>query len=288
MLEHFKNYLKLEKNHSDHTLTAYVRDVSAWLELCKGAGLDPMKSNDAEHSVRLYLQELNLKKLSPGSINRKMSSLRAYYIFLNKVGEASFHPLERISSLKLNKIPKVPLSVKEMDAVQQLEEIDPLKQLIIETLYQTGMRRSELIHLTPQQIDWEKAWIKVKGKGGKERFIPLSENLCQLLKAYNAQLPDSREWFFQSPRGGKLGEKFVYLATKEYLGLVSTGKKTGPHMLRHAFATHLMHNGAEINQVKTLLGHSSLAATQVYTHADIENLKKMVRNHHPRDRDDNG
>ena len=233
--------------------------------------------------------DLSESQISKRSINRKLSSLRSFFLFLLKVDAVKVSPLENIQSLKFYAEKQIPFSKEEMEELQSMEGTPKngnfLKELIIETLYQTGMRKAELTNLLLNNVDFSKKEIKVIGKGNKSRIIPISDKLLEKFSYYLTKrnaLELSEMYFFLSEKGKKLNDKFVYSAVNSYLGLVTSKTKRSPHILRHSFATHVLENGAEISKVKKLMGHSSLASTQVYTTANIEQLKKVFNNAHPR------
>ena len=235
------------------------------------------------------MAELSASKISKRSINRKLSTLRSFFLFLLKVSAITVSPLENIQSLKFYAEKQIPFSEAEMADLESIQTKPKsgsfLKELIIETLYQTGMRKAELTNLLFANVDFSKKEMKVNGKGNKSRIIPISEKLIQSFERYLSKrkpLEASEMYFFVSEKGKKLNDKFVYSAVNSYLGLVTSKTKKSPHILRHSFATHVLENGAEISKVKKLMGHSSLASTQVYTTANIEQLKKVFNNAHPR------
>ena len=239
--------------------------------------------------IRNFMVHLGEKKIAKRSINRKLSTLRSFYLFLLKVGEIKTSPLENIQSLKFYAEKQIPFSEEEM-ADQQREVNRPakkslLKELIVETLYQTGIRRDELVNLLLENVDFSKSEIKVIGKGNKARVIPISKKLSTLMAEYlliRKPLEAYAGYFFINAKGKKLNDKFVYSTVNTYLSLVTSKKKKSPHILRHSFATHVLEYGAEISKVKMIMGHSSLASTQVYTSANIEQLKKVFNSAHPR------
>jgi integrase/recombinase XerC len=205
-----------------------------------------------------------------------------------KIGEIEVSPLESVSSLKFYAEKQIPMSEEEMAELSEILDEDTghfLEKAIIETLYQTGMRKAELCNLFFENVDFSSNEIKIKGKGNKERIVPISSVLAEILYKFTEirkPLPESEIYFFVRENGKKLSEKFVYSVVNSYLSMVTFKKKKSPHILRHSFATHVLNNGAEISKVKKLLGHSSLASTQVYTNGNIEQLKKVFNQAHPR------
>ncbi len=288
MLDKFLDYLQLEKRYSPHTITSYRKDLADFSEFClrTEASEDLIKAD--KKIIRNFIVDLSEKEISKRSINRKLSSLRSFYLFLLKIGEIKVSPVENISSLKFYPEKQIPMSEEEMQNLndQVFEETyEVLDKCVIEVLYQTGIRKAELCGMTFENVNLSGNELKVIGKGNKERFIPISGELSDLLKRYAAARSPQAEYqsfFFVNKKGKKLTEKFVYVLVNKYLSLVTTKEKRSPHILRHSFATHVLDNGAEISKVKKILGHSSLASTQVYTNANIEQLKKVFNRAHPR------
>ena len=289
MLERFLEYIAVEKRYSPNTLISYRKDLEDFsLFLLETEAHQDLVKVDKK-IIRNFMVYLGEKKIAKRSINRKLSSLRSFYLFLLKVGEIKTSPLENIQSLKFFAEKQIPFSEEEM-ADQQREVNRPakkslLKELIVETLYQTGIRRAELVNLLLENVDFSKSEIKVIGKGNKARVIPISKKLSTLMAEYlliRKPLEAYTEYFFINAKGKKLNDKFVYSTVNTYLSLVTSKKKKSPHILRHSFATHVLECGAEISKVKMIMGHSSLASTQVYTSANIEQLKKVFNSAHPR------
>jgi integrase/recombinase XerC len=291
-IEDFFSHLKFEKRYSLHTLRAYIDDLSVFFQFLKLQFEVNEPSAVTPGMVRSWLAALSLQKIQPRSINRKISSLKSFYRFCMLKGHIPSSPLSTIKVLKTRK--RLPSYVEESQMQQLLEQIEfsddytgRLHYLIVSLLYHTGMRVSELVGLKDMQVDTQRLQIKVLGKGNKERIIPLHREMVAEVEAYRLMrsgLSEGAECseLLLTKKGKPLSPRHVYDIVKRNLSLVTTADKKSPHILRHSFATHLTGNGAELNAVKELLGHSSLAATQVYTHTSIDRLRDIHRKSHPK------
>lgn len=284
----FFDYLKFEKRYSIHTLTSYKTDLHQFLEFC----LKEFNVDDiiliSPSIIRSWLASLKENNFSEKSLNRKISTLKSFYKFLKRNKQISVSPLTNIISPKIPK--RLPSFIDEKDIKLVFEEDSfgndyrgKMQKLIIELFYTCGIRLSELINLKLSDIDYSYCQIKVLGKGNKERIIPINKSILEECQKFATLRPQTEiNNFFISPKGKPLQPRYIYGFVKSYLSKITTIKKKSPHVLRHSFATHLMNNGAELNAVKELLGHSSLAATQVYTHNSIEKLKEVFAKAHPK------
>ena len=293
-LPSFIAYLRLEKNYSEHTIGAYERDIEMFAQFC-WEHLSMESIDEMDYSIiRNWIVSLVDKGISNRSINRKISSLRAYYRFLQKIGQIKASPLVKHKALKTQKKVEVPFSEEEMEKIlSEIPFADDFEgtrdKLIIELLYATGVRRTELVNLKLIDVDIRNGTLKVLGKRNKERILPLLDSTASLLQEYMAQRSELKTggdspFLFLTKEGLKIYETLVYRTINKYFSLVSPKVKKSPHILRHTFATHLLNRGADLNSVKELLGHSSLASTQVYTHSSIAELKKVHMKAHPRNK----
>ncbi|OXB23803.1 integrase [Flavobacterium tructae] len=293
-VEAFRDYLELEKKYSVHTVTAYLNDVFSFKEFNRvnfeQEGIEGVNYGQ----IRSWIVSLVDEGVSNVSVNRKMSSLKAFYRFLLKTKQIEVSPMLKHKALKTPKIIQIPFSEKELTDLL-LEVGDPCgfeevrDRLIVDLFYATGIRRAELIHLMKRDVDLSSGLLKVLGKRNKERIVPILPIIAGQMKLYLRERAliekvVDEEYFFISGKGLKLSESFVYRLINSYFSKVSEKVKKSPHVLRHTFATHLLNNGADLNSVKELLGHSSLASTQVYTHNSLAELKKVYANAHPRNK----
>ena len=291
-LKAFIDYLLLEKNYSKHTVNAYENDLTE-LRVFLSDDNDDVQLKQINYSlIRSWIVHLSEKGLANRSINRKISSLNSYYKFLLKIKEIDTNPLVKHKALKVHKKVQIPFSQNEVKIVLDDFEFDPSfegrrDRLVIEIFYSTGIRRSELIQLQLKDVDTANKTLKVLGKRNKERFLPLLESTIINIEQYkeernNLEIIKDTSFLFLTKKGHKIYETLVYRIINDYFSKASTKVKKSPHILRHSFATHLLNQGADLNAVKELLGHASLAATQVYTHNSIAELKKVYEKSHPR------
>lgn len=292
--EAFGDYLLLEKKYSVHTARAYLDDISFFevfvKEFFNEEGIDFVNYGQ----IRSWIVALVDSGVSNVSVNRKMASLKAFYKFLLKTKQIVVNPMLKHKSLKTPKVVQVPFSEKELkDLIEEIGQPAGFEEvrdrLIVEMFYVTGMRRAELIRLLVKNVDRSSNTIKVLGKRNKERIIPILPIIADQIDLYFKEREDLEEvvdldYFFVSKKGLKISESFVYRLINSYFSRVSEKVKKSPHVLRHTFATHLLNNGADLNSVKELLGHSSLASTQVYTHNSLAELKKVYIDAHPRNK----
>lgn len=290
----FIDYLRLEKNYSKHTILAYERDIEEFCAFAKAHYQQDNITSINYAQIRSWIVELVENGISNRTINRKVASLKAYYKFLLKIGRLESSPLVKHKALKTPTKIQVPFSQKEVDEVitnlQAGDDFESLRNLlVVELLYSTGMRRAELIGLTIGSVDHSQEMIKVLGKRNKERRIPLLPKVQKTLDRYlierNTLAPNSsNEPLIITKKGVKIYDVLVYRIINHYFSKASNKLKVSPHIVRHSFATHLLNEGADLNIVKELLGHASLASTQVYTHNSIAALKDVYKNAHPRNK----
>ena len=288
-LDEFKKYLLYEKRYSEHTVNAYLTDVSQFNEFCES---NNALINSVSHELlRQWIVYMIENDVASTTVNRKISSIKTYYKFLFRDGFVTQNPTLKLSLIKKKKT--LPNFVEKdninflFDSVEFTDDyVGTRDKLILCVFYNTGMRRSELINITIDDIDLYKKTIKVLGKRNKERLIPLSDNLLNSITDYINIRVDlykkDNEFLFLTEKGKQLYPKAVYRIVNKYLNYVTNIDKKSPHVLRHTFATHMLNNGADLNAIKELLGHSNLSATQIYTHNTFEKLKKVYKQAHPR------
>lgn len=293
-IQPFIDYLKYEKRASVHTVTAYQHDLDQFFEYVKNnLGLDDVSNITAADIRTWIITLLEDNDHTARTVNRKLSSLKAFYRHAMKIGEAHSNPMLQIHSPKFQK--KLPEYVEYTDMQKLFHDIEFGKdfdgvrdQLILEMFYATGIRLSELLGIKKKDIDYFNQNIKVLGKRNKERIIPFGNKLGNLLTSYmeyyeKIDVEDKENnYIFVAANGKRLYPKAIYRIVRKYLDVVTTIDKRSPHVIRHTFATHMLNNGADLNAIKEILGHSSLAATQVYTHNSMEQLKSIYEQAHPR------
>ena len=291
-LQSFKDYLQLEKKYSPHTINAYLNDISFFESFNKNQFNEDNIEKVNYSQIRCWIVSLVDDAISNVSVNRKIASLKAFYKFLLKTKQIEVSPLLKHKALKTPKTLQIPFSEKEVLQVLNLTQ-NPVgfeairNKLIIDLLYTTGIRRTELIHLKIINISLLNSTIKVLGKRNKERILPILPIILEQFILYLKERADlekvtDKDFVFLTKKGLKLNDSFVYRLINSYFSAVSEKVKKSPHILRHTFATHLLNNGADLNSVKELLGHSSLASTQIYTNSSLTELKKVYNDAHPR------
>jgi len=290
-IKQFIKYLRFEKRYSPHTILAYENDLSAFKSfLSETYEINDLTIADTQH-IRSWVVSLMRSDIANATINRKVASLKSFYKYLQIHFDSSQNPISGVVTPKIRKrLPTFVKTTEITDLLNSFIETDDYvsirDKMVIELLYVTGIRRSELMGLTYQSINFHKGLIKVLGKRQKERLIPISKDLCSKLQAYwsirqeNFQTDDRH--FFLTKKGKPLYPKAIYNIVRKYLEGFTTVEQKSPHTLRHSFATHLLNNGAELNAIKELLGHESLAATQVYTHTTLSKLKSAYLKAHPK------
>ena len=283
-LDKFRNYLEFEKKYSILTVNAYEKDLKEFIDYLESLGISFNKNIDYTF-IRNWIVFLSKNKISPNSVNRKVSSLKAYFKFLININEIKKSPLRNHTSLRTKSKVVNPFNEFEMEEVFKLLKSSDKKlsrdSLIIDVFYSTGLRRAELINLKKSDLYFEDQVIKVLGKRNKERLVPMLPGLVKKLKIYSNNLKEN-SFLFKSKNGKKISPSTIYRVVNKYLRNISTKTKISPHVLRHTFATHLLNNGADINSIKEILGHKSLASTQIYTKIKIPTILSDYMNNHPR------
>jgi len=283
-LDKFKNYLEAEKKYSILTVNAYTKDLEEFKDYLESLGISFSKNLEYTF-IRNWIVFLSKNKISPSSINRKISSLKAYYKFLINIKEIKKSPLRNHTSLRTKSKVVNPMNEAEMKEVFNLFKTSGKEltrdSMIMDVLYSTGLRRAELINLKKHDIYFDDQVIKVLGKRNKERLVPLLPELLKKLKLYSTNIRED-SFLFQSKNGNKISSSTIYRVVNKYLRNISTKTKISPHVLRHTFATHILNNGADINSIKEILGHKSLASTQIYTKIKIPTIVNDYMKNHPR------
>jgi len=292
LLKAFLDYLLLEKKYSQLTVNAYKKDIETFLNFINEEDQTATIKQVHYSQIRSWIVSLVQKDITNRSINRKISALNSFYKFLLKIEEVNLNPLSKHKALKTSKKVQIPFSEKEiatvLDQINHDQDFEGLRnKLIIEMFYSTGIRRIELINIKLKDVDLINKTVKILGKRNKERIIPLLPMIINSVNSYKLERSKlvtitDNEYLFLTKKGVKIYETLVYRIINDYFSKASSKAKKSPHILRHSFATHLLNEGAELNAVKELLGHSSLAATQVYTHNSIAELKKVYAKAHPR------
>lgn len=296
-LRDFLFYLQHQKRYSSHTIASYRNDLEQFTSFLSDRGVDPSSDEkQMSRAIRQWVVSLMEANLSPRSVRRKLSSLSSYFKYKIRMGQSAFNPVHAVP------LPKMPQRLPEPVRADQLDVLldrplgaseqeadlysSELRRVLISLLYHAGLRRSELIQLEWSDVEWSPPQIRVRGKGNKMRIIPLSGEITADLERYKRMRSCLKcvnsHRFFLTEKGNPLYPSLVYRIVKEELSMVASNVKLSPHVLRHSFATHLMDEGASLNAVKELLGHSSLAATQIYTHTSIQQLKDVYAQAHPR------
>ncbi len=292
IVQEFLDHLTFQKRYSRHTIISYRNDLNSFFEFLQQQFGDTTLADIKTVFVRSWLAELKEGGMESKSINRKISTLKSFFKYQLRQQTIAVSPMTAIISPKVNK--RLPQFVDKKDIATLLDDIDfpdswegKTEYLILQLLYNTGMRQAELVGLKETNISKSNGSIKVLGKGNKERIIPVSNQLMTWMQVYMQDKKKcfedyDKDFLLVTALGKKLYPRFVYNAVNKYLSMVTTIDKRSPHVLRHSFATHLMNGGADLNAVKELLGHSSLAATQIYTHNTIEKLKDIHKKAHPK------
>lgn len=283
----FITYLSSEKRFSEHTIKSYSTDINQFTLFLSSEFQIEDKINEISFQIiRTWIASLLEKGISPRSVNRKISTLKTYFKFLLRETKLIENPMIKVVAPKSKK--RLPVFIEQDQIESLLSEVQFEKgfigqrnKLIIELFYVTGIRLSELINIKISDVDFNNQSIKVLGKRNKERIIPLSSNVVNDLNLFIKSNKQSK-YLFTNLEGDKLYNKLVYRVVNKYIGKISSINKKSPHILRHTFATHMLNNGADINAIKELLGHTNLSATQVYTHNTIEKLKTVYKQAHPR------
>jgi integrase/recombinase XerC len=292
-LQSFLDYLQFEKRYSVHTVRSYHDDLVQFFNYLEKQFGNKIALPEITHTyIRSWLADLKEQEMSSKSINRKISTLKSFFKYHLKNGTVDQSPMGKIISPKISK--RLPVFINEEDTGTLLNVLSTNTEdwkslnasLLVLLFYATGMRLSELINLKESHIDFSRRQVKVLGKGNKERIIPVSPEVLQSVRDYiqdkKKEFEAAADSLLVTEKGKKIYPKYAYLLVRDTLKEIKTLQKKSPHILRHTFATHLSNGGADLNAIKELLGHSSLAATQIYTHTSIEKLKDIHKKAHPR------
>ncbi len=290
MIAPFLEYLSLEKRYSEHTITAYRNDLNSFKEHCVSEYDQGNLTEINYNQIRSWIVKLVKMKLTNRTVNRKISSLKSFYKFLQETDQIETNPLSNYKALKSKKRLQVPFTFKEINTVisqlnSEADFISMRNKLIVELLYSTGIRKFELINLKEKDVCISEKIIKVFGKRKKERLIPMLSGLLKTIQSYlelKNDIPKKTEYLLTTEKGNKIYDKLVYRIVNSHFSKVTSKQKKSPHILRHSFATHLLNEGADLNSIKELLGHTSLASTQIYIHNSLDKIKKAYNNAHPR------
>ncbi len=292
-IDSFIIYLKTERRYSEHTLKAYENDLNQFLSFLVSEGTGKLKKGSEHMYIRRWIVQMMEEGTTPVTVRRKISALASYYRYQLRKGEIETNPVVKVTLPRAGR--RLPGFIPEEKMNMLLDDVDfgtdyagVRDRLIIEMLWFTGMRRSELIRLDNRDVDTGGMVIKVLGKGNKQRYVPVGQSFAGTIREYLAvkereignPLPGNP--FFVTAGNKRVYPELVYRVVRNYLRLITTVERRGPHMLRHTFATHMLNHGADLNAIKELLGHANLAATQVYTHNSFEKLKKIYKQAHPR------
>ena len=291
-IQSFIDYLKFQKRYSPYTIRSYQDDLVQFFDFVELRFGNVLLKDISHTHIRSWLADMKENGISSKTIKRKISSLKSFFKYLVKKGSLDQTPMSKVTSPKTGK--RLPDFIKPEDAEKLVESLTNSEdwktlntKMLITIFYNTGMRLSELVNLKEEQVDFKKRQIKVLGKGNKERIIPVSAEITTAIEDYienkNKEFKNADHVLLVTDKGRKMYSKYAYLLVKAFLAQeIKTLNKQSPHVLRHSFATHLSNNGADLNAIKDLLGHSSLAATQVYTHNSIEKLKDVYKKAHPK------
>ncbi|HSZ71999.1 MAG TPA: tyrosine-type recombinase/integrase [Cytophagaceae bacterium] len=292
MVNSFLDFLKTEKRYSPHTIVSYRTDLDQFQSYLMQTYEESDIANGNHRMIRSWILSMMENGMEAKSVNRKLAALRTFYKFLLRNKKIEINPMLKITAPKVRK--KLPVFVEEVNMLKLLDQFEfedgfsgLRDRLVLELFYGTGMRLSELIDLKDEDIRFKEGVVKVRGKGNKERIIPIPQSVLAIAEKYAKEktklnLCNTGLNFVVTDNGDQVYPVFIYRLVKKYLGYVSTIEKKSPHVLRHTFATHLLNKGADLNAIKDLLGHSSLAATQVYTHNSMDQLKKIFDQAHPK------